>query len=108
MGSSFSQLTQSTDPSALVTFSSHSMSFKALVEIDYWPVDMISDDSAIYWKAYIHYAGAYTVVPMLVTVSMDLAQDENVVEDGGEHLQAAATLGVGLGELFHRHDGVPP
>ena len=34
------------------------MSFKALVEIGYWPVDMISDDSAIYWKAYIHYAGA--------------------------------------------------
>jgi hypothetical protein len=76
VGSSFSQLTQSTDPEALVTFSSHSMSFKALVEIGYWPVDMISDDSAIYWKAYIHYAGRYTVVPMLVTVSMDLAQDE--------------------------------
>ena len=52
------------------------MSFKALVEIGYWPVDMISDDSSIYWKAYIHYPGGYTVVPMLVTVSMDLAQDE--------------------------------
>jgi hypothetical protein len=75
VGSSFSQLTQSTDPSALVTFSSHSMSFKALVDIGYWPVDLISDDSSIYWKAYIHYHGRYTVVPMLVTVSMDLAQD---------------------------------
>ena len=77
VGSTFSQLTQSTDPAALVTFSSHSMSFKALVEIGYWPVDMISDDSSIYWKAYIHYHGRYTVVPMLVTVSMDLAQDES-------------------------------
>ncbi len=77
VGSSFSQLTQSTDPAALVTFSSHSMSFKALAEIGYWPVDMISDDSSIYWKAYIFYHGRYTVVPMLVTVSMDLAQDES-------------------------------
>ncbi|HEY9594761.1 MAG TPA: glycosyltransferase family 2 protein [Spirochaetia bacterium] len=75
VGSTFSQLTQSTDPAALVTFSSHSMSFKALVEIGYWPVDLISDDSSIYWKAYVHYHGRYTVVPMLVTVSMDLAQD---------------------------------
>ncbi len=77
VGSSFSQLTQSTDPAALVTFSSHSMSFKALDEIGYWPVDMISDDSSIYWKAYIFYHGRYSVVPMLVTVSMDLAQDDN-------------------------------
>ena len=27
------------------------MSFTALVEIGYWPVDMISDDSAVFWKA---------------------------------------------------------
>ena len=48
------------------------MSFKALVEIGYWPVDMISDDSAIFWKALIHYGGDYRVVPMYVTLSMDV------------------------------------
>ena len=72
VGSSFFQLIEATDPEKLVTFSSHSMSFKALVDIGYWPVDMISDDSAIFWKAFIHYDGEYGVVPMYVTVSMDV------------------------------------
>ncbi len=73
-GSSFFQLIEATNPEKLVTFSSHSMSFKALVECDYWPVDMISDDSAIYWKAFIHYDGKYRVVPIYTTVSMDIVE----------------------------------
>ncbi len=73
IGTSFFQMIESTNPRKLVTFSSHSMSFAALVEIGYWPVDMISDDSAIFWKALIHYDGDYRVVPMYTTVSMDIA-----------------------------------
>ena len=73
IGSSFFQLIEATNPDKLVTFSSHSMSFKALVDVDYWPVDMISDDSAIFWKCYIHYDGNYRTVPMYVTLSMDVA-----------------------------------
>ena len=76
-GSSFYLLIETTNPEKLVTFSSHSMSFKALVDVDYWPVDMISDDSAIFWKAYIHYDGQYQVVPMYVTLSMDIACGNN-------------------------------
>jgi hypothetical protein len=76
-GSSFYQLIEATNPEKLVTFSSHSMSFKALVDVDYWPVDMISDDSAIFWKAYIHYDGKYQVIPMYVTLSMDVACADN-------------------------------
>ncbi|NQU94860.1 MAG: glycosyltransferase family 2 protein [Candidatus Omnitrophica bacterium] len=71
-GSSFFQLIEATNPEKLVTFSSHSMSFAALVEVGYWPVDMVSDDSAIFWKAYIHYDGNYKVVPIYTTVSMDI------------------------------------
>ncbi|HNX90692.1 MAG TPA: glycosyltransferase family 2 protein [Candidatus Omnitrophota bacterium] len=76
VGASFYQLIQATNPEKLVTFSSHSMSFKALVEVGYWPVDMISDDSAIYWKSFIHFDGDYQVIPMYVTVSMDVTQDK--------------------------------
>ena len=72
IGSSFFQLIESTNPEKLVTFSSHSMSFKALVEVGYWPVDMVSDDSAIFWKALIHFDGDYHVIPMYVTLSMDV------------------------------------
>lgn len=73
VGSSFFQLVEATNPDKLVTFSSHSMSFKALHEMGYWPVDLISDDSAIFWKAYLFYEGEYQVVPIYVTVSMDVA-----------------------------------
>jgi hypothetical protein len=75
-GSSFFQLIEFTNEQTLVTFSSHSMSFKALTEVGYWPVDMISDDSAIYWKSLIHYDGDYKVVPMYVTLSMDAVTAE--------------------------------
>ena len=76
-GSSFFQLIEATNPEKLVTFSSHSMSFKALVDVGYWPVDMISDDSAIFWKAFVHYDGDYRVVPMYMTLSMDAVVADN-------------------------------
>ena len=71
-GSSFFQLIETTDPERLVTFSSHSMSCKALVEVGYWSTDMISDDSGIFWKSYLYFDGQYQVVPMPITLSMDI------------------------------------
>jgi hypothetical protein len=71
-GSSFFQLIETTNPEKLVTFSSHSMSFKALVEVGYWSVDMISEDSGIFWKSYLHFDGQYQVVPLPTTLSMDV------------------------------------
>lgn len=79
-GSSFFQLIEATEPAHLVTFSSHSMSFQALVEVGYWPVDLISDDSAIFWKAYLAFEGDYRVEPLYVTLSMDVALGENLWE----------------------------
>lgn len=80
IGTSFFQLTEATNPKKLVTFSSHSMSFKTLVDIGYWPVDMISDDSAIFWKAFIHYDGDYEAIPIYTTVSMDAVAGKNMIE----------------------------
>lgn len=77
VGSSFFQLIEATNPDTLVTFSSHSMSFQALHEVGYWPVDMISDDSAIFWKSYLYFDGDYRVVPMYTTVSMDVVSDRD-------------------------------
>lgn len=78
ISSSFSQLIESMRLEKFVTFSSHSMSFKTLVNIDYWPVDMVSDDSVIYWKAFLFYNGDYRVVPLYITVSMDVAYSNNL------------------------------
>lgn len=79
-GSSFFQLVEATEPEHLVTFSSHSMSFQALVEMDYWPLDLVSDDSAIFWKAFLAFDGDYRVEPLYVTLSMDVALGENFWE----------------------------
>ncbi len=73
ISSSFSQLIESMRLEKFVTFSSHSMSFKTLIDINYWPVNMISDDSVVYWKAFLFYNGDYRVVPLYTTVSMDVA-----------------------------------
>ncbi len=78
ISSSFWQLIQSMRRDRLVTFSSHSMSFKTLCEINFWPLDMVSDDSAIFWRALLYYDGNYHVTPMYVTVSMDVAFDRNL------------------------------
>jgi hypothetical protein len=78
MSSSFTQMIESMRLEKFVTFSSHSMSFKTLVDIDYWPVDMISDDSVVYWKAFLYYKGDYKVIPLYTTVSMDAAYTDNV------------------------------
>ncbi|MBD3300547.1 MAG: hypothetical protein GF347_04295 [Candidatus Moranbacteria bacterium] len=71
LGASFWHLTESARPERLVTFSSHSMSLKALKEVGFWQSDVISDDSAIFWQCYIYYDGNYTVRPLLISVSMD-------------------------------------
>ncbi len=80
VGISFFQLVETTDARKLITFSSHSMSFKALSDIGYWPVDIISDDSAIFWKALLHYEGNYSTIPIPVAVSMDVVTGRNTKE----------------------------
>lgn len=71
ISSSFWQITQSVRKDKLVTFSSHSMSFKTLVDVNYWPKDVISDDSIIYWKCYSFYHSDYAVEPIYLPVSLD-------------------------------------
>lgn len=78
ISSSFCQMIESMRVEKFVTFSSHSMSFQSLVDIDYWPVNMVSDDSVIYWKAFLFYKGDYRVIPLYITVSMDVAYADNL------------------------------
>lgn len=79
LGSSFMQMIETMRLDKFVTFSSHSMSFKTLIDVGYWPVDMISDDSVIYWKCFLYFDGDYSVIPMYVTVSLDIATDKAII-----------------------------
>jgi len=68
--SSFWHMYQSTRKE-MVTFSSHSEPFDTLVKVDFWPVNMISEDSIIYWKCYSYYHGDYRVSPIYLPISLD-------------------------------------
>ena len=67
----FWQMIQQERPEKLATFSSHSVSFQTLYEIGYWQKNMVSEDSRIYWNAFIAYDGDYKVVPLSYPVSLD-------------------------------------
>jgi hypothetical protein len=71
LGSTFWHMTESSRPERLVTFSSHSMSLTALIDVGFWKKDVISDDSAIFWQCLCHYSGNYRVKPLYLPVSMD-------------------------------------
>lgn len=70
-GTTFWLLTELAKPQLYFTFSSHSMPFQALVDVDFWPKDMVSEDSRIFLMCLNHYNGDYKVVPLYVPVSMD-------------------------------------
>src|SRR4030066_42497 len=73
----FWQMMQQQRPEQLVSYSSHSIPFKVLDEVGY-PFNMTSDDSRIFWKAYLFYNGDYKVVPLYYPVSMDAVLAENL------------------------------
>lgn len=76
VANSFWQMVEASRPDRLVTFSSHAMTLKALIEVDYWPVDVISDDSQIFWRCWLKYHGNYRTQPIFTTVSLDAMLDE--------------------------------
>jgi len=73
----FWQMMQQERPEILVTYSSHSTPFKVLEEVGY-PKNVVSDDSRIFWKAYLFYNGNYKVVPLYYPVSMDAVLSKNL------------------------------
>ena len=77
MSSTFWQMIQQERPEKLTTFSSHSVSFKSLYEIDYWQKNMVSEDSRIFWNLYMASNGNYRVVPIAYPVSMDANLDKS-------------------------------
>jgi len=70
-GNSFWQLIEVTRPWRLMNFSTHAMSLKMLVEIDFWDVSVVNEDSRQFWRAYFKFDGDHQVVPIFVPVYMD-------------------------------------
>jgi len=73
----FWQMMQQERPEQLVTYSAHSMPFKAFLEVDY-PRNIVADDSHIFWKSFLYYDGDYRVIPLHYPVSMDAVLAKNL------------------------------
>lgn len=76
----FWQMMQQIRPEKLATYSSHSMTFRALVDIGFWATNMVSEDSRVFWHCFLHYNGEYRVEPLYFPVSMDATCDKNFWE----------------------------
>lgn len=70
----FWQLMQQSRAEQLVTFSSHSVPFQALVDVGFWHTDIVSEDSRIFFQCLLHYKGDWQTVPLLYPVYMDAVE----------------------------------
>ncbi|XOU94970.1 MAG: glycosyltransferase family 2 protein [Candidatus Kerfeldbacteria bacterium] len=65
-------MTEQSRPERMFTFSSHSMSFRALVDVGFWQSDIVTEDSRISMQCVMEYDGDYEVVALPLPVSMDV------------------------------------
>lgn len=70
-GNAFWQMIEACRPWRLITFATHAMSMKTLIDINYWAVEVVNEDSRQFWRAYFKYNGDFTVVPMFTPIYMD-------------------------------------
>lgn len=67
----FWQMIQQSRAEQLITFSSHSLSLKPLVDIGFWQRNMVNEDSRIFWQCLLFYNGNWRTVPLHYPVYMD-------------------------------------
>lgn len=70
-GTTFWLMTETIRPDRLFTFSSHSMPLKALVDVEFWQTDIVTEDSRIFLQGFLEYDGEYSVTPLYLPISMD-------------------------------------
>lgn len=84
-GTTFWLMTELARPEGMVTFSSHSMSLRMLMDVGFWQKDVVSEDSRIFLQGLVKYHGHYRVTPIHIPVSMDTVMT-------GDYLKALMSL----------------
>lgn len=79
-GTTFWLMNELMHPERVITFSSHSMSFKALVDVGFWDKTVVSEDSRIFLQCLIKYHGKYQVEPLHMPVYMNTVMTKNYWE----------------------------
>lgn len=86
-------------PEKLITFSSHSMPFKALEEVGFKQKNVVSDDSRIFWQCFFEYDGDYKVQPMYYPISMDANCAETFLKTLKNIYKQQKRWAYGVGEV---------
>ncbi len=86
-------------PEKLITFSSHSMPFKALNEVGFKQKNVVSDDSRIFWQCFFEYDGDYKVQPMYYPISMDANCAETFLKTLKNIYKQQKRWAYGVGEV---------
>ena len=100
-------------PEKLITFSSHSMSFKALVDVDFKQTNVVSDDSRIFWQCFLYYDGDYRVQPLYYPVSMDANVAKSFFRTMKNIYKQQRRWAYGVGDIsyflfgFHKNKKIP-
>ena len=76
-GTTFWLMGELAKPERMMTFSSHSMSWRMLLDVGFWQKDIVSEDSRIFLQGLAHYDGDYRVTPIYIPVSMDSVDGVN-------------------------------
>jgi hypothetical protein len=92
----FWQMMQQLRPEKLATYSSHSMTWRALVDIGFWSTNMVSEDSRIFWHCFCYYKGDYRVEPLYFPVSMDICMDKGMVRTAANLYRQQRRWGWGV------------
>ena len=88
-------------PEKLITFSSHSMSFKALVDVGFKQTNVVSDDSRIFWQCLLKYDGDYQVKPLYYPVSMDANVAKNFFKTLHNIFRQQKRWAYGVGDIAY-------
>lgn len=112
-GTTFWLLTELARPDRLFTFSSHSMSFSALVDVGFWQKNIVTEDSRIFLQCFLRYGGDYRVIPMYLPVSMDTAKGSHFWDSLKNLYRQQRRWGWGVEHFpfmmwhFRRHKRIP-
>jgi cellulose synthase/poly-beta-1,6-N-acetylglucosamine synthase-like glycosyltransferase len=86
-------------PEKLITFSSHSMPLKALVDVGFKATNVVSDDSRIFWQCFFEYNGDYRTKPMFYPVSMDANAAQSFKQTLRNIFKQQKRWAYGVGEI---------
>ncbi|HPN67492.1 MAG TPA: glycosyltransferase family 2 protein, partial [bacterium] len=77
ISASFWQIIESTRSYRMVNFSSQAMCLQTLIDIDFWDVTIVSEDSRQYYRAFFYFGGDHEVIPLYTPVYMDAVLSDN-------------------------------